>query len=149
MEGNWSQRMNRRLSPNRCLIRSWWRTVRAMDVFPIPPGPMRAIGVRSSARPMISSIRSSRPKQALGRGGGDSPGGFDVGVRCWIRQRLRSLTRLEPATYLTINNCIPNVIHELRHELGTLVASHITGVLEAIRYVSKLAFDSFQGTRTD
>ena len=46
-----------------------------MDVFPIPPAPMRAIGVRLSARSMISSISSSRPKQALGDGGGNSPGG--------------------------------------------------------------------------
>ena len=45
-----------------------------MDVFPIPPGPMRATGVRFSARPIIFSISSSRPKQALGGGGGDSLG---------------------------------------------------------------------------
>ena len=44
-----------------------------MDVFPIPPGPTSAIGVRLSARPIIFSISSSRPKQALGGGGGDSP----------------------------------------------------------------------------
>ena len=47
-----------------------------MYVFPIPPGPMRAIGVRSSAKPMIFSISSSRPEKALGRGGGNSPGGM-------------------------------------------------------------------------
>jgi len=45
-----------------------------MDVFPIPPGPMRAIGAMSSARVTISSISSSRPKQVLGGGGGTSPG---------------------------------------------------------------------------
>ena len=71
--GNLSQRMNRRLSLNRFLIRSSWRTDRAMDVFPIPPGPMRAIELRLSARPTTFSINSSRPKQAPGGGGGDSP----------------------------------------------------------------------------
>ena len=74
--GNWSQRINRRLSPKRSLMRWWCRIVRAIDVLPIPPTPMRAIGVRSSARPMILSISSSRPKQALGGGGGSSPGGI-------------------------------------------------------------------------
>ena len=74
--GNWSQRMNQRFSPNQCLILSWWRMAKAMDVFPIPPEPMRAIGVRFSARPVIFSISSSRPKQALGGGGGDSPEGM-------------------------------------------------------------------------
>ena len=71
--GNRSQWMNRRLSLNRFLIRSSWRTVRATDVFPIPPAPMRAIGVRLSTRPTTSSTSSSRPKQALGGGGGGSP----------------------------------------------------------------------------
>ena len=71
--GNLSQRMKRRLSPNRCFIRLWWRAARAMEVFPIPPAPMRAMGLRVSARPTIFSINPSRPKQALGRGGGNSP----------------------------------------------------------------------------
>ena len=71
--GNLSQRMNRRFSLNRFLIRSSWRMDRAMDVFPIPPGPMRAIELRLSARPATFSINSSRPKQAPGGGGGDSP----------------------------------------------------------------------------
>jgi hypothetical protein len=53
-----------------------------MDVFPIPPAPMRAMGVRLLARLMILSISSSRPKQALGGGGGNSPGdALDAGVR--------------------------------------------------------------------
>ena len=52
-----------------------------MEVFPIPPGPMRAIGVRFSARSMISSISWSRPKQALGGGGGDSPSMLDANIR--------------------------------------------------------------------
>ena len=67
--------MNRRSSPNLSLMWLWWRTVRAIDVFPIPPGPMRAIGVRFPARLMIFSTNSSRPKHALGGGGGSSPGG--------------------------------------------------------------------------
>jgi hypothetical protein len=52
-----------------------------MEVFPIPPAPMRAMGVRFSVRPTIFSISSSRPKQALGGGGGDSPSTLDVDVR--------------------------------------------------------------------
>ena len=52
-----------------------------MDVFPMPPGPMRASGVRFSARSMTFAIRSSRPKQALGGGGGDSPSALDTNVR--------------------------------------------------------------------
>ena len=55
-----------------------------MDVFPIPPGPIRATGVRFLARPTIFSIKSLRPKQALGAGGGDSPGTLDASVRCRI-----------------------------------------------------------------
>ena len=42
--------------------------------FPNPPAPMRAIGVRFSVRSTIFSISSSRPKQAHGGGGGNSPG---------------------------------------------------------------------------
>ena len=71
--GNWSQRMNRRLSPYRSSIRSSWRTASAMDVFPIPPGPTRATGVRSEARQITFSITSPRPKQTLGGAGGNSP----------------------------------------------------------------------------
>lgn len=56
----------------------------AIDVFPIPPGPMRATGVRFSARSTILAINSSRPKQALGGGGGDSPGILDANVREWL-----------------------------------------------------------------
>ena len=52
-----------------------------MDVFPIPPGPMRAVGVRFSVRPSIFLISSSRPKQALGGGGGDSPSMLGGNVR--------------------------------------------------------------------
>ena len=56
-----------------------------MDVFPIPPAPIRAIGVRFSTSPTIVSINSSRPKQALGGGGGDSPGLLDESVRWQVR----------------------------------------------------------------
>ena len=52
-----------------------------MDVLPIPPAPIKAMGVEFSARLTTSSISSSRPKQA-GDGGGNSPGGIlDVHVR--------------------------------------------------------------------
>jgi len=55
-----------------------------MDVFPIPPAPIRAIDARSSARPTIFSINSPHPKQALGGGGGDSPRGvLNASVRLW------------------------------------------------------------------
>jgi hypothetical protein len=57
-----------------------------MDVFPIPPAPMRAIGVKFSARPTIFSINLLRPKQTLGAGGGDSPGMVGAGVVGWARQ---------------------------------------------------------------
>ena len=46
-----------------------------MEVFLTPPAPTRAMGIRFSARPMILPISSPRPKQALGGGGGNSPGG--------------------------------------------------------------------------
>ena len=71
--GKRSQGTKRRFSLNRFLTRLSWRTVRATDVFPIPPTPMRAIGARVSTRPTISSTSSCRPKQALGGGGGGSP----------------------------------------------------------------------------
>ena len=51
-----------------------------MEVLPIPPVPIRANGVRFSARLTISSISSSRPKKALGGGGGDSPGVLDTNI---------------------------------------------------------------------
>ena len=79
--GNWSQRMNRRSSPNRRLIKPWWRTARAMEVLPIPPAPMRVVGIKFSARSNIFSINSSRQKKVLGGRGGDSPGTLDVNVR--------------------------------------------------------------------
>ena len=47
------------------------------DVLPIPPAPIRAIGVRRCAKSMIFSIKSSRPK-IFGGGGGSSPGALDV-----------------------------------------------------------------------
>ena len=84
---NWSQRMNRRFSLNLFLTRSWCRTVKATDVLPIPPAPTRAIGVRPSTRltiSSISSISSSRPKQALGGRGGDSPSKLDSDLRSWV-----------------------------------------------------------------
>ena len=104
-----------------------------MAVFPIPPGPMRAIGVRFSARSMISSISSARPKQALGRGGGDSPGAVGKGLRCCIRWWLDYQCGLTSTTHLTTYNSVPNLIHESRQNLGILVASPMTHVLDAIR----------------
>ena len=41
---------------------------RVIDVFPMPPAPVRAIGLRVSARPATFSIRPVHPKQALGGG---------------------------------------------------------------------------------
>ena len=49
-----------------------------MDVLPIPPVPIRAIGVSRSASPTIFSVNLSRPKKTLGGGGGDSPGKLDT-----------------------------------------------------------------------
>ena len=48
------------------------------DVFPMPPAPISAIGVSCCAKPMISSVNSSRPKKTLGRGRGGSPGALDT-----------------------------------------------------------------------
>ena len=61
---------NKRLSPNRRLMRLSRWTAKAMDVFPIPPGQMRAKGVRFCAR-STNSINSSRPnKDVHGSGSG-------------------------------------------------------------------------------
>ena len=81
--GNLSQRMNRRSSPNRRLMRSSCRIVITEDVFPIPPAPTRAIGVRRSTNVTIFSTSSSRPKKILGGGGGNSPATLDIDVRGW------------------------------------------------------------------
>jgi len=64
--------------------RSSWRTVRVVDVLPIPPAPIRAISVRRCAKRTIFSTNSPHPKNALGGGGGSSSGTLDVNVRCWI-----------------------------------------------------------------
>ena len=48
--------------------------------FPILPVPMRAIGVRFSAKPTTFSINSSRPTQVLSGGGGDSPSAVDLAM---------------------------------------------------------------------
>ena len=52
-----------------------------MDVLPIPPAPIRAIGARCFVNPKIFSINSSRPKKTLGGGGGDSPGTLGKNIR--------------------------------------------------------------------
>ena len=54
-----------------------------MEVLPTPQAPMRAIGVRLSARSTIFSISSSRPKKVLGGRGGYSPGMLESGVSNW------------------------------------------------------------------
>ena len=71
--GNWSQRMNQRLSPNRSLMRSSWSAVKTTNDSPIPPAPIRAIDARLSARSTILWTNSSRPKKIFGGGGGNSP----------------------------------------------------------------------------
>ena len=55
----------------------------------MPPAPMRAIEVRLSARPIIFSMSSSRPKQAPGGGGGNSPGILNSMVRDLDYQQLK------------------------------------------------------------
>ena len=40
-----------------------------MDILPIPPAPMRVMGVMVLARPTISSISLAHPKQGSGGGG--------------------------------------------------------------------------------
>ena len=92
---NSSQRMNHWLSPNRRLMRSPWRTVGMMDVSPIPPAPVRAIGVRYRGEQTIFPINLSRPKETLGYGGGSSPGALDGNARRWISQQSGLLTCFE------------------------------------------------------
>jgi len=69
--GNWSHRMNRRL------IRWLWMMVRAVDVLSITPTPMRAIGMRRSAKPTIFSINP------FGRAGAAPPSKEDPRWRRW------------------------------------------------------------------
>ena len=56
---------------------------------------------------------------------------------------------LSPATHLAIGYATLNLIHEFRHNLGVLVASHVTCIPDAIRCVSELVFDPLQGARED
>ena len=49
-----------------------------MEVLPIPPGPIRATGVRLSTKQTIPSINVSRPQKILGAGGGNTPGVLDA-----------------------------------------------------------------------
>jgi hypothetical protein len=44
-----------------------------MDVFPIPPAPIRAIGVRLLCQTDDPVDQLIRPKKTLGRGGGRFP----------------------------------------------------------------------------
>ena len=55
-----------------------------MDVFPIPPAPISAIGVRRFAERTILSISSSHPQKILGVGGGSTPDTLDTNIRRWI-----------------------------------------------------------------
>jgi hypothetical protein len=50
---------------------------------------------------------------------------------------------------LAIDDRVSNIIHEFRRDLGILVASRVTCTLDAVRYASGLAFDSFHGTGKD
>ena len=67
-----------------------------MDVFPIPPAPTRATGLKFSARSVIFSINPSRPKQALGGGGGDSPSVLGSSVSYKVSLKPRLLTWIVP-----------------------------------------------------
>ena len=111
--GNRSQWMNRRLLPNRFLMRSSWRTVSVIVVLPIPPAPMRAMGLRFSARLTTFSINSFHPKMALGGCGGGSPCALDANMRLRIHRlliyfsapiRTSSLTLIPPLPNLTVCN---------------------------------------------
>ena len=55
-----------------------------MDVFPIPPVPVRAIDVKCSVRSTIVSTNSLRPKKIFGAGGGSSPGVAGADVVDWV-----------------------------------------------------------------
>jgi hypothetical protein len=63
---------------------------------------------------------------------------------------VRNLDRrpdLKLATHLAISDGGSNLVHELRNDLGILVASLVFRVLDPIGYVSQLVFESFQGAR--
>jgi len=49
------------------LVDGWWKMAFAMQVFPIPPGPMRATCLFFSD-PIVLSTRAPRPKNSLGGG---------------------------------------------------------------------------------
>ena len=51
--------------------------------------------------------------------------------------------------HLAINDSGLNLIHEFRHNFGILIVSHVTRILDAIKHILELVFDSFQGTRED
>ena len=114
--------MNRRSPPKRCLIRMSLRTVRAMDVLPIPPGPMRANGVRFSARAVSFPINSSRPKKSLGGGGESSPGALDTNIRYLFHQQLRLLTWLVSRWRRTFINSMKGQSTDATHQPRLIVS---------------------------
>ena len=63
-----------------------------MDVLPIFPTPVGVISVRSYAKPTALSTNPSRPKQALGGGGGGSLGTLDTHVSAPDNSTTGSLT---------------------------------------------------------
>ena len=69
-----SQHIDLRFLPNFSLTRSFSRIASPIELLPMPPGPMSAIGLPASTS-SINLVKSSpRPTRFLGAGGGDSPG---------------------------------------------------------------------------
>ena len=56
---------------------------------------------------------------------------------------------LSLATHLAINDGGSNIVHELGHDLGILIASHVTHTLNTTGYVLEFVLDSFQGAREE
>lgn len=54
-----------------------------MDILPIPPALTGAVRVRFFAKPTIPSTNSSCAQQALGAGGGESPGMLGASIGDW------------------------------------------------------------------
>ena len=98
-----------------------------MDVLPIPPVPMRAIDVKSSAELTILWTNASRPKKTLGGGGGNSPRGT---LSVWVAISVCSMIQRERVAYRPIlaTNCLAHFHHNLMRIDGHGVSGSSYGV---------------------
>jgi hypothetical protein len=75
------------------------------------PAPMKAVGTRFSAMPMISPIDPSHPKQALNGRGGDSSGGMLCKYKIADPMRVKLLTWSESmgCQHSVVDGCYQHV----------------------------------------